>query len=253
MRRGVGLLECVVGLFLLTAGILSLFQLFHVALQHQSKTEMQYRAAHAGECLLEEVAGWASEPTNFATAWAVWHDQFFSRPEAPGLWFQVKVVRQATDIYTPASGLEKVYGSEARKLSRSLVQVWVEAGREPQRGKVLWRFHRRVSEPRREAGAINLRFVKGASQISRDQSATLEAELLDSVGQVIPDVTFYWELKPVTGNGLLKPNGRDGHQIEVTHHYIAPIPYVDGQAILQVHCRYFGKEVSNEVALLLQP
>ncbi|MCA9792933.1 MAG: hypothetical protein KC910_14095 [Candidatus Eremiobacteraeota bacterium] len=263
MRRGLSLAETIVALFLLVAAMLVMINLFHSALRYRAMVVQQMQATALARKVMAEVRDWARDPVNFDSNWSPYRGVTLTDPDYPGLSAEVDCDELGRALYSPSTQLETLEGARARVLTRSLVPVRVQVNFGRDREVTLFSY---VGERPRPLGAnpvVVTRTGGSPDPVPRDGTVDFGAQLLDSGGQPVADVTFDWAVKPVSGNAMLdrQPVSRDFRSMVLVHRMVIndlvtppEEGYASGTIEVQARARYHGQEVTNAtvVSVLLQ-
>lgn len=239
MRRSAfTLTECILALFALTGVIVSVATLLWPVLHYQSLAEQQALAGLAAERLVEEMRAAASTPAGFGGLPATYDGTTHTYPELPGISLLAEVRPFAT--FNPSRSLESPL-TNPKAVNGSLLLIGCTAS---WNGKAL-RVTSLVGEPPRlpVRVAVNL---TGPSNVAAGGTTSLQAQLEDGSGNIIPDVTFRWSVRAQTGNASVAPGVRDGTAAVLTNSAVGPggvaLP-APGQCQVEARAIYYGVEV----------
>ena len=235
--RAFTLLETVLALFALVAAIVSLANLLYPLLHYQSRAEQQAMAGVAAERLLEEMRAAAATPAGFSGLTAAYNGTAHTYPEFPDVSLLAEV--QPYRTFNPSRSLESPFASP-KTVNGSLLRIRATASWS---GKTL-RLTSLVGEPPRLPAAVTVSVV-GGTTLSPGATTDLTAELRDASGP-IPDVTFSWSIRPVSGNGTIVPLTRDGATARLTNVYTDPSGspiQAPGAVIVECRAIYYGVEL----------
>ncbi len=259
--RGLSLAETVIGLFLLTFGMLVAIRLFDAGLQHQATIERRALATKLAEKSMARVRAWAriSIPPNTASSsynfdQASWAPAVpASDPDYPG--FSVAVKTSNLTLYSPCSEFEAPYTAtgEAREMTRSARSVKISVT-DPTNPRFSVDLVSWVTDPARHldhvtmtpvAGTIPAEFEPAGSLTSPAPNSWIEFKATGhfSDGSEVPDLMFDWYTVPMGGNGTVIP-ARDGRTAKfinaVAMSKTDPPISTAGQVAFVVHGQYRG-------------
>lgn len=199
-RRGLGLIETVVAIFVLIAAMMILFGLFHRSLGLVNRIERRQLAATIAQRKLEEIKAWSRRRAgayNFDD-WSLYAGASGPDPLNPGFVTTVEVVDHP--IYSASTSFESIE-SEPKNLDESTKKVKVTVSYE---GGTL-SLVTLICDPPREVktpGPIAVSVVgPNTSPLPPGATISFTAELLDANGAPIRDVFFAWELDSSNGDG----------------------------------------------------
>lgn len=243
-------------MFLMTAALLMVINLFHSGLRHGAQARMVVEANRLAENTLAEIRAWAREPANFLSGWTPYNGVVLSDPDWPAFRIRVDCEPTGIEVLSPSTALETAYSPDQRRLSSSVVpvEVTVEWGApgDPHRSVTVVT---QVGEPLRQLGPNPLQVTRsgGASDpVPQEGLVSFQAQLVDSSGQPIQDISFEWYAVPVTGNATVVPLGsRNRASSQLQHHYyLNPITstwsYEPGQVRARARAIYGGRELEQE-------
>ncbi|MFN8608414.1 MAG: hypothetical protein U0931_12830 [Vulcanimicrobiota bacterium] len=269
--RGLSLAETVVGLFVVTCGVLCSFQLLQVSTRYGTQVDMKVAATRIAERNLAEVRAWARARSGNVYHFEdhpVWTARYNGgwAPDRVDPKFMVQIRNHVYQLDSPNSTLESTFPDDRRKhMTESFhkVQVDVSWGNDPNQRATLVSL---VGAPARPIGRLSETFTTRfqTSPLNYKERVEVEASLLDAFGNPIPDVMFSHYVRSVSRPGVLAGNGildstvspRTGKRATLLHNYPG---YgrnwfsAHGQVLLQVICRYRGlqrRALSGYVDLL---
>ncbi len=265
MSKGMSLVEVVVSIFLLLVGILLVISLFHSALRRQQLSHKKALATLMARSMMAEIRGWARTPGNFDSNWTDYDGRTFTRSEFPGLEATVGVEELGRTLYTPCSDMETPYLNLAARMNRSVIPVGVEVGWGQPGPQNRVRLVSYIGDPLRQLPVTPVTVTRsGGDADPVPQNGTVEhtAQLSDTAGNPISDVTFGWNVEPdiPPGAARLLPDTveRDQHRMNLSHSYIfqprLPVPetgFVPGRVRVRAAARYHGRKVDNASAPVL--
>lgn len=245
VRRGISLLEAVVGLFLLVCAVLAVIVLVHSGLRHTARTQRLELATQIAERKLEEMRAWAASRQGAGYGFDDWSSHTGpARPDPVDPRFQVQVNVRPWTLAANSSAIESLYpAAEQIRLSRSALEVRVTVDRVSLTAL--------IGEPDRGVRASPIELtpeVAPPPMLPRDASLTWRAEAYDADNRPLRDVTFQWYVRPGTGNGNLQQT-RDGRTCVFTNRLdreVGPPIYTGGQVVLEARARYFGRELLGQ-------
>jgi hypothetical protein len=263
MRKssGLSLAETVVGLFLLTFGILVSTRLLDAGLQHQASVERLARATTLAEKSMAQVRTWArtSVPPNSVSSKYNFDETDWSSatlakdPDYSG--FDVAVSVQDLTLFSPCSEFEEPFVSlgEAREMTSSAkaVKVIVTDTSNPRFNVELVSW---VTDPTRHLDHVTMASVGGGPPTEFEPAVDIQNPVANSYvefeaqghyadGSVVPDLMFDWYTVPLGGNGTVVPS-RDGRRARFINgiQMKAGDPAIStaGAAAFVVHGQYRG-------------
>jgi len=263
---GLTLAETVIGLFVVTCGVLTCFQLLQLSMRYGTRVDQRVLATRIGERHLAEIRAWARQRTgnvyHFEThpVWTARYNGSWGPDPLDGN-FQVRIRNQVEVVDSPNSRLESAYPSSRKKRmtqSYHKVQVEVSWGLDAQSRISLVSL---VGAPARPIGNDSALHLVPTTRwdpppLDYQERAEFEASLLDIWGNEIPDVMFSHYVRSVASPGNLAGNGivdsayspRTGKKATLLHNYPG---YgrnwfsADGEVRMQVVCRYRGLQRRN--------
>lgn len=266
--EGLTLAETVVGLFVVSCGLLASFQLLQVSMQYSTRIDHRINATRIAERHLAEVRAWARQRDganryHFEThpVWTARYNGGWAADPLDGN-YRFRIRNQAYDVDSPCSSLESVYpDSRKKRMTQSFhkVQVEVSWGSTSAERVSLVSL---VGAPARPipAGdsAIQISFTTRfqTPPLNYRERVEVEATLEDQWGRSIPDVMFSHYVRSVAVGGGLAGNGildsavtpRTGKTSTFLHDYPG---YgrnwfaADGQVMVMVVARYRGLQRRN--------
>jgi hypothetical protein len=215
-RRGLSLLETVIGLFLMLGAFTFLMAMYRQSTGYLVKAEREARATLLADNVLAELRGWASIWSNYSQpTWTSWSS--VTRPGFSGL--EVRVEKRSQVLNAPDQGIESAWPvSERIVMAKSVehvrLQVWST-------GRMLVETYATIVEPERVVHATNpVRIVVvGSPSIPPNGELTFRAGLYDEDDAEIEDVSFVWNVEPGTGNATLREVARDGRSAVMQNVY----------------------------------
>ena len=259
--QGLTLAETIIGLFLLTFGILVSVRLFDAGLQHQATIERRALATKLAEKSMAMLRVWTrtSIPPNTVSASYNFDEVSWSAavpttdPDYPG--FEV-AVRTANEIlFSPCSEFEEPYTAtgEARDMTRSARKVKI-AVTDPTNPRFSVELVSLVADPTRHLDRVSMTSLSGpvppifepAGDLANPAPGSFmeyEAKGHYANGAEVPDLMFDWYTVPLGGNGTVIP-ARDGRTAKFVNGVKltragAPISTA-GQVAFVVHGQYRG-------------
>ena len=260
-RRGLTLAEAIIGLFLLTFGILVATRLFDAGLQHQASIERRALATKLAEKSMAQLRVWARTsipPNSVSSSYnfdaASWSPAVPSTdPDYPG--FQVSVRTSAVTLYSPCSEFEQPYtaAGTARDMTRSARSVKILVT-DPSNARFSVELVSWVTDPARHLAEVTMTAVGGTIPAVFEPAGDLanpapgsfvefEAKGHYADGAEVPDLFFDWYTVPLGGNGTVFP-ARDGRSARFVNGVkltsaAAPISTA-GQVCFVAHGQYRG-------------
>lgn len=242
-RRGLGLIEAVVALMILSGATLSVLTLFHLGLRHQTQSSQRVLAVSLAEQRIEELRHQARTPAGFREL-RTYSQVYTPDPARPK--FRVATRVREEEIHSPCSAFDQP--DEPRLIDASALRlttyvIW----NENQSGVRLTAL---VTEPR--LAHSNVRWNDIPASLARGQEVELSADLLDLSDQPIPGVKFQFWIKPRTSTATIRRR-RDGRRMNVTNR-VDPVDAADlvhypgGGVVLTARARYFGQVLSADSA-----
>jgi hypothetical protein len=263
------LAETVIGLFLLTFGILVSVRLFDAGLQHQATVERRALATKLAEKSMARLRAWVrtsipahtkSSTYNFDSA--SWDAAVpTSDPDYPGL--TVAVTSAPQKLYSPCSQFELPYDASgrARTMTQSArvvkVSVTDTVNSRFSVELVSW-----IADPTRHLDHVTIASTTGPPPAVFEQAGSLTSPAPGSFieykatghfsdGSEVPDLMFDWYTVPLGGNGTVVParDGRTAKFINGVKMYpdpddgSAPPPPIStaGQVAFVCHGQYRGQ------------
>ncbi len=257
-QRGLTLAETVIGMFIVTCGVLCSFQLLQVSSRYGIQVDQRLKATRIAERYLAEVRAWARQQSGHNYHFET-HPQWTARynggwqadPIEPD--FRVRVRNLVEPVYTPCSSLEAVYPDARAKLMKASfhkVQVEVSWGQGPASRISLVSL---VGAPARPFGELTEtpNHTYQDPPLNYKERVEVEATITDSWGNEIPDVMFNHYVRSIStpgnraGNGILDStvSPRTGKRATLLHNYPGYGRHwfnAHGQVQMQVLCRYRG-------------
>ncbi len=255
---GLTLAETVIGLFIVTCGVLCSFQLLQLSSRYGVQVDQRVKAARIAERHLAEVRAWARKLDGNSYHFEkhpAWTERYngasFPDPVDPD--FQVRIRNLVEPVYTPCSRLEAVYPADrAKRMEASFhkVQVEVTWGPGPASHISLVSL---VGAPSRPFGDLsetpNHKYQD--PPLNYLERVEVEATITDPWNKEIPDVMFSHYVRSLAtpgnpaGNGILDStvSPRTGKTATMIHNYPGYGRHwinAHGQVQLQVLCRYRG-------------
>jgi Tfp pilus assembly protein PilV len=259
VKRGFSLAETVVALFVLASSVLVVVTLFDSSLREHRRAEKLARAVMLADRITDRIRAFARDPALFATGWGAYNGVTWSETDEPQFTIRTDCIPAGREIMSPCQSIEDMHAPAQRKLSSTLVPVRIRVSWEgggPSREVTVVT---EVAEPRRQAQTLVINRVGGPPDpVPPLGVVEYEAQLRDSGGAEIKDVTFSWEVVGVTGNATPAPSlsTRDGRRQAVKHHFYDPrtqtlIPR-PGLCRVTARARYLGDVYEQTVPLNLQ-
>lgn len=260
-QRGLSLAETVIGLFLLTFGMLVAIRLFDAGLQHQATVERRALATKLAEKSMAQLRVWArtSIPPNAVSSsynfdQASWAPAVpTTDPDYPG--FEVAVITSNLTLFSPCSEFEEPYTAtgEARDMTRSARSVKI-AVTDPSNPRFSVELVSWVTDPTRHLERVSMTLTSGTVPAEFEPAGSLTSPAPNSWveyeaaghfadGSVVPDLFFDWYTVPMGGNGTVVP-ARDGRSARFINGIILtktdPPISTAGQCAFVVHGQYRG-------------
>lgn len=200
--RGLSLAETVIGLFLISAAVLSIFNLYTAALRYGTRAQERVLAVTLAQAKMDELRGWAQQPATPGHNWDDWSGQtgVSTNPEFPG--YQVEVTEQLVVLDSPNSRFEQAFAAADRIQARNVRRVTVT---------VTWRNGQTsitslLAQPGLEWGSPAMQITPTGSvpdPVPADTDIDFTVEAFDADNRPINDLTYTWYVRPVTGNGSI--------------------------------------------------
>lgn len=205
---------------------------------------------------LERIRGWASDPTNFATGWAIYADTTVNDPNFQGMSARIQASTSYQPLISPNNSLEAPFAPNLRTMNDSCraVKVTVSWTSNQPRTLVVQNW---VGAPLRTVGSPPMAFTMTAGipgPMAVNATALYTVQLLDSSAQPIPGVLFRWSIESNDsagdpGMGSIEVLDRAGSRCGIINHYYdgdPDEPKVPGAVNLRAYCRYAGQEYVYE-------
>ena len=252
-RRGSFLAETMVALFLLVGAIVLVTQLLNRSLSYGRRSEQRLQALMVADRTIAQIRAWGQTPANFRSSWAPWNGQIITDPLQPSYQVQITCDPTGRPLLSPCTGLEGGFGAMAKVLNRSIVPVRVQVawGSGASDNVVLFSY---VGAPRYGLAAtptVSVTQIAGSLPLAESATAQYQAQLADSTGTTLSDVTFQWEVIPLTGEATLLTgtDPRSGRTATVQSSYRLSTGisgFVPGNIGIRSLARYCGQNVSND-------
>lgn len=257
---GLTLAETVIGLFVVTCGVLCSFQLLQVSSRYGAQVEMKVAATRIAERNLAEVRAWARARTgnvyhfdSSTPKWTARYNDAGFAPDRVDPKFEVQIQNDLYVVDSPSTSLESTFPNDRRKrMTESFHKVQVDV----RWGGALNQKVRLVSlvgAPARPIGSLSEELTTRfpAPPLNYKDEVEVEATLRDGFGRPIPDVMFSHYVRSVAQPGVLAGNAildstlspRTGKTAVMLHNYPG---YgrnwfsASGQVKMMVICRYRG-------------
>jgi len=255
---GLSLLEAVIATFLLLASFLVIVNLFHQGLKYSVRIENQQLAAMVAERQLEQMRSWSEKGSagvyNFDTLISVYN----GTSSVPTDYSQFTVTTSVVNslLYSPSTTLEKGLATSptvvTREIQNSARKVDV---------RVVWGSNQVAvtslfSRPTTDFAASNpiqVTLVGSATlPLGQDLSADFKAQARDTNNQPVTDLTYQWEIVPVSGNGTLVQT-RSGSLATLTNavNVAGEIYHTGGSLYLRASARNHGRMTEGLSPLIL--
>ncbi len=253
-RKGFSLAETVVSIFLLTACVLLILNLFDRSLSHLKRSRQLSQAASLAEDTLARVRAWARDPDHFASDWA----GVTGTSQRDGFQITVERMFPSQDVLTPNLPTEEQYAPSERRLlpaTRVVVRCTVSWGQEQLQVTSSLCAPPRPVDP---SSAVVVRRVGGATDpVPPEAPVEFEATFLDANGRPIPGVTFAWIVAPRDGNATIDRSAshRGGYRVVIRNRH-GYNPFTDswsvrpGQVSVKAEARFNGVKAVGESELI---
>lgn len=239
---GLSLLETLIAIFVMLSAFTVVGALFMRSTQSLVQVEEKVLAVAFGETMLDDIRTWAKDPTNFAGDWSSWNGS--QLPTYPG--FRADIRFRDQEVFTPCPTLESDKpAAEQQRVSNSLRQLDLQVR---SKGRLIYTLSTLIPEPPREADLVVVTIPGGSTTLAKDGTVEIHAALLDTDGNVIPDVPFQWAVIPGSGNGTIARLKTDRARAEFTHVYRridGRVVHVAGKCVVQAEARYRGRKYSG--------
>lgn len=259
--RAFSLMETVIALFVLVAGVILSVSLVHQSLKIQGDVRQQVVATEIARNTLARVRDWAAADagggvSNFNTSWAIYNGGSFQDPTYPGFTIQVDSRPTPLTIYSPCSTFETVFTPLEKSIERSIVPVEIQVSWSNQRVSIL----SYVGEPPRSLQSpLNLTITAGSAPLNANDTLTLSVESRDTNGNLVEDLVYEWYVNPIEpgwGLGTLVRTNmpRDGSSIQFQHRVVlrdGTLGQAPGTCRVRVRTVYSGVETWGEIDLVL--
>ena len=200
---------------------------------------------------MAEIRDWASLPANYDSDWSFWDGRTVTNPQYTSVQAIVRCTGAGRDLISPSSELETNYPPAlARTLGKGVVPVEITVTGPSVQPLVVSSQVSPAIRPIAPGTNLSVSVASGTIPIARGSTAEFSAQLTDSAGVVIPNVTVDWFLLPQTGNGtlLLSTSPRNGSVMGVRNEFRLPnasIGYAPGEIRLRARVRYHGQLIEN--------
>ncbi len=189
-----------VALFIITAGVLAIFNLYTSALRYGARAQERSLAVTLAQAKMDKLRACSHRPTTPAHNW----DDFSSEtgtstnPEFPG--YQLDVSVQAVNLDSPNSRFESAFAATERIQARNVKRVTVQ---------VSWRngqvsLTSLLAQPTLEWGSPALVITPTGGvpdPIPPNTDVEFTVEAYDADNRPINDLTYNWYVEPRDGNG----------------------------------------------------
>lgn len=248
-------METVISLFLMLGVFTFTMEMYSRSLNHLSRVDRQARATRFADNVMTEIRVWARDPDNFRSP--QWNRfRSVSDPDFPG--FEARTRVDLVEKFASTRELETQRpASRQVKMSETFKRVELEVLWD---GTSLFEIATLLAEPARQPHATEPVVVTPLSPLGTglppEGTASFKAVLVDTSGEEIEDVKFSWSVEPVTGNGTITDQTRDGLEGTLTNVYIVPPGsriYVPGTCRVVASAQYFGQTcegVSPDVVMV---
>lgn len=249
-RRGVTLLEAVLAMVLLCGATLSTLTMFHLGLHHQTQSAARMEALSIAEQRMEECRNRALSDSGFASL-TDYTGSYAPDPDRAG--YQVATLAEWHELHSSCSAYDDD-PAQQRLMTQSAMRLstcvkWND-NEPPVHLTTL------VTEPRKQFQGIV--FDDIPASLAVDEDVRVGARLLDTRGNVIPDVKFTFYIKPRTSNATLRRN-RDGQHLRIANYVydrdesgVTGVVHPGGDLKIWAQARYFGQAVDeNSTAIHL--
>ncbi|MEW6282917.1 MAG: hypothetical protein AB1758_30170 [Candidatus Eremiobacterota bacterium] len=217
-RRAFSLAETLIAMFFLFSTFVVFTALMDASMREGNRVEKQVMASMLAEKKLAEIQQWSRQGSNFqAGNWGAFATPA-GDPDYPGV--SVSAVVTDAVVASPATQLESAYGGDQRVMTASVKQVavtvtWDTSGR-------LTLVSRIAAPPRSPDPTTPLvvTVVPPAPALPLAKatgSIEFQVEARDASNQPIQGLTYRWYVQPLTGNGTLSVQNRQGTRARLTH------------------------------------
>lgn len=246
------LVETVISLFILVVAFGLVATLFHTAMRYSSRVEKQTVAVTVARRKMVEIRRWAREVSggiyNFDTDWSAWNGVTAADAEQPDMEVTTHVVEQ--ELYSPSSGLEAPYPEERRRtLGTSAKKLRIQVAWNPTSPSNRLTLVTLIPDPGRAFRTSNPLVVQTegalASPLPRDATATFTVQGFSTDDKPLADLFFKWYVEPMTGNGTITDEARDGSRVTFANKVRLPNgawTWTGGRCRLRVRAVYRGDE-----------
>ncbi|MEW6283748.1 MAG: hypothetical protein AB1758_34370 [Candidatus Eremiobacterota bacterium] len=271
-RRGATLAEAVLASFILLAGFLVLFNLFHAALRYGTWVEHQSLATLVAEKTLDELRAWSQDSSgggfNYDGSWSTYDGVTFTDPDYPEFQVTVQVQPGTRPLDVPSSTLEAPHAPDLRRMPSAVIPVEVEVRWDPLDPTRNVRLVSYIGEPPRRFRATNPLVVTPVggvpNPVPRDAPVGFQVRAFDAQDRELENTMFTWAVVPVgtgptgvPGNGTLVPGTRNGRSVTFQNRYQNPSGawiHTGGECVVRVQARC-GPDLltQDSQVLVLQP
>ncbi len=201
---GLTLVEIVTSMTVLFIGIFFTFNMFHQAIYYSASVGDEVIASLIAHRKMEEIRGWACElhsgRYNFnAGNWEIWNNVV--APDTVYPKFQICINSKLHPLNSPSTTLAP---NRALKYSTRIVKVEIlwTSGAVRKNLKVI----SLIGEPLRQIASLDYN-VTGSTRLAPYEFNDLEVQGFDAGGEEIEDLTFHWNIAPITANGTVSYSG----------------------------------------------
>lgn len=248
-KRGLSLLETVIGLFLMVLLMLGSLRLFDAGLYYSSQAQQSVTAVRVAQNVLQEIRIWARTPTAGGLEWDDWsYWDGYDAMDATESGYRVRVSVVDRELKSPSAEMEESFPLGEQKIladSCKTVEIlvsWSDDSKE-------YTLTSLVSEPARPLPiTVEVTPVGALAALNRDATADFRVRALDADGVVIDDLFFEWNVKPSTTNGGITQT-RSGETSTFIHAVAVPnLPtlYTQGNCVVEASTIYHGRPAKGE-------
>lgn len=248
--RGFSLNEMVIALFILTAAIMIIFILFHQGLRQSTRAQQLATAIRIAESKIDEMRAWATVPANFNSAWAPYKAVSGPDPDQPAFTVSTDCEPAGLAVDSPCTTLEAPF-ADRRTLNTSVIPIRVQVSWHPTDPHRSVSLTSQVAAPTVSLDRLEVSPTGGDPEpLARDNSLTYSASLIDTSGNVVPDVMTEWSVEAIDGNATVAKLARSGTSSRLSHQYnFNPLTgtwaYVSGTVQVRARARYHGEWITG--------
>lgn len=235
-RRGLSLAETIIAIFLLVASFLVITNLFHAGLRYIHKVEARHLAVLVAQNKIEEVRDWARLAANFQ-AFGTLDGDSGSDTLYPGYTWRLEV--EDLVARSPSTRMEEIAPGQERELRSTLKKLEVSVDWETESITLVTYVAAPTGEWRPTTPLVMTAVGGIPNPVPVGGTIDFQVQGFGTSGP-LDDLMFRWSVRPLTGNGTITAQSRDGRTATFQNSYLGLS--TGGTVEVEVRAVYRGQE-----------